>query len=87
MDFMRAKKTAEKKSTRELQADLLREWEKRSRVGRTAARLEVALEKYRCFVIRHSHRRSDAYDVYAGKKLVCTGGRVVVGEFLGRKLP
>lgn len=38
-------------------------------------------------VIRHSLRRTDSYDVLINGKVVCSGGRVLVGEYLGRLLP
>lgn len=39
------------------------------------------------YEIRHSTRRSDSYDLFLGGKLVKSGGRVVIGRYLGSLLP
>lgn len=38
------------------------------------------------YAIMHSRRRTDAYDVKEGNRVVCSGGRVKVGLFLGALL-
>jgi hypothetical protein len=38
------------------------------------------------YSIRHSHRRTDAYDVLHNGKVVCSGGRVAVGRFMASLL-
>jgi len=38
------------------------------------------------YAIYHSRRRTDAYDVKAGVRVVCSGGRAKVGLFLGALL-
>lgn len=74
---------------REVDADTLRYRELQDRKGQPAADLCFAFHNHaftRAAFIQHSRRRVDSYDVYMDGKLVCTGGRVKVGLWLGEQL-
>lgn len=64
-----------------IDADTVRRRELEDRKG-------VAIGVFGGYTVRHSTRRTDAYDVLGSTGLIlCSGGRVKVGRFLGRMLP
>lgn len=69
---------------REPDPDTVRWRALQDRKGSVAADFCANQETY---TIRHSKRRTDAYDVLQAGNVVCSGGRVVVGRFLASLLP
>ena len=66
---------------REVDADTARWRALKDRKGTQRALVTVGGTGY---IVRHSMRRHDSFDVYGSDgKLVCSGGRIVVGRFLG----
>jgi hypothetical protein len=64
---------------RPVDADTVRARALHDRMGSVAALPDVT--------IRHSLRRTDAYDVMQGNRVVVSGGRVVIGRYLASLLP
>lgn len=69
---------------REPDHDTLRWRALQDRKGKVAGDFCAGQTTYTVF---HSTRRTDSYDVKEGGRVVKSGGRVVIGRFLGSLLP